>query len=181
MIAKFSLGRLIRKVPKEQDVPVLRRADSHPDAPARRPIRASEEFGKPLPMTAPAPAPGKRRIAKPEARDLPADLETRLAALDPAAIPDTPREPARPVTPLASRPQTFDPGERFETFELTPIRRGVTTKVAAAPARPEPKPGESPPSIGTLLERLERKTGRDIRSGASVEETLGMLRKLATR
>lgn len=177
MIAKFSLARLIRKAPRESGVPVLRRADSHPDAPARRPIRAAEDLGQPLPMNPPVATARKRMIAKPEVRDLPVDLETPLAALDPTAIPETPREPVRAVAAL-SRPQMIDPGERFETFELTPIKRGT---LKPQPARPMPTAAESPPSIGALLDRLERKKGRDARPSASIEETLGMLRNLATQ
>lgn len=183
MIAKFSLGRLIRKAPRERGVPVLRRADSHPDAPARRPIRAAEDLGQPLPMTAPAPALRQRMIAKPvvaRERGLPVDLETPLAALDPAAIPTTPREPVRPVAAL-SRPQIIDPGERFETFELTPIKRGGPVKAAAKPTRPMPNMMEPPATIGALLDRLEKRTGRDFRPATSIEETLGMLRRLATQ
>lgn len=178
MILRFALDRLKTGQPRQRGVPVLRRADAHPDAPARRPIRASEDLGDPLPMTVPEPS---RRTAilnrvPVEGFDLPLDLETPLAALDPEAIPETPREPVRPVAALSTRPQMIDPGERFETFELTPVKRssypaeGRTRAEAAVSA-----------SIGSLLERLERTARRDVRPHASIEETLGMLRGLATR
>ena len=179
MFAKFSLNRLLRRTLRERDVPVLRRADSHPDAPARRPIRAAKDLGQPLPMNAQTAVPDNRPIARPLTIDLPNDLETPLAALDPESILATPREPVRPVASLA-RPQIIDPGERFETFDLTPIKRGGPTKAAAPALRPNPE-SEAPASIGTLLDRLEKKTGRDIRPGASIDETLGMLRKLVTQ
>ena len=83
-------------------------------------------------------------------RALPANLDQPLASYDPGAIPDSPREPVRPVTPLVhfERPQLIDPGDRFETFELTPL---VRAPVDAAPASIE-----SGATIHALLDRLER-------------------------
>ncbi|OJV32946.1 MAG: hypothetical protein BGO24_07585 [Sphingomonas sp. 67-36] len=74
--------------------PPLRRADAHPDAPARRPIAARSELGEPLLAD---PTPGD------EERALPADLDLPLADFDPDAFASAPPE-AR--------------GERFETFPL---------------------------------------------------------------
>lgn len=144
------------------DAPVLRRADAHPDAPSRRPIRASEDLGPPLPTVS---APPRRVHEQP----LPADLDLPLAAFDPAAVPAVPAAPVRPVAPLATRRALIDPGERFETFALTP---------AVRPAR-GPGPVE-PGSIGALLDRLERSTQRTQRRRVDVDQTLGMLRGLAT-
>jgi hypothetical protein len=132
----------------DPDVPVLRRADAHPDAPSRRPLRANEDLGQPLPIAAVA-APPSEAVAEPMVlRTVPADLDTPLAAVDPAAIPQTPREPVRPVAP---RP---------------------------APA-PEPVRATS---LATLLDRLEQGAARrGARPAPSIEDTLGMLRGLATR
>lgn len=81
--------------------PTIRRADAHPDAAPRRPIRAEEDLGPPLPMM-PAPAPARR--ARAGDLVLPRDLDQPLAAFDPVAIPDVPRDPVRAVPPLAPAP-----------------------------------------------------------------------------
>ena len=148
-------GRIPRRHPAavRSDAPIVRRADAHPDAPPRRPIRATEELAPPPPPVRP-PVP----------RDLPADLDQPLAAFDPAAIPPVPREPVRAVAALApkiARPALIDPGERFESFELKPS--GDTT-------------------IAALLDRLERGAQRVTapRQPANLDATLGMLRRLAT-
>ena len=121
--------------PREGDVPVLRRADAHPDAPPRRPVLAHRDLGAPL-LDVPVAADNDRELP------LPRDLDQPLAAFDPTAIPDRPREPARALAPLAriDRPQLIDPGDRFETFDLAPL---------AAPIEPTA-------TIHALLDRLER-------------------------
>ncbi|MEP7004939.1 MAG: hypothetical protein ABI810_03080 [Sphingomonas bacterium] len=256
---------------------VLRRADAHPDAPARRPLSATRDLGtpflevraeRPIHVTAempeeavqppeavqPEPAPASLLIE----RAIPADLDTPLAALDPEAIPASPVAwfpkratdfnaprpqfgPAQPATepvapPVAAnadasreapgswfpkraspinapRQQLFDPGERFETFELAPLVNSpapAPASVRAAEPNPEPEP-VSPPtsirpgvsarveqdpsaSIHALLDRLERVVGhretvaRPLRPAPiaparpdSLQETLGTLRRLASR
>jgi hypothetical protein len=158
----FRAATRLVPAPREDGVPVLRRADAHPDAPARRPIRASEDLGAPLPIGAPAepaaPAMGSPLIE----RTLPADLDTPLAALDPAAIPAAPREPVRPVAPLA-KPVVE------ETFDLVPIRRTARTKREPVPT-----------TVSGLLDRLERSAGRGAKPQPTAEG-LGLLRGLAVR
>ena len=125
------------------DVPAVRRADAHPDAPPRRPMSAAE-LGVPPP---------------PSVRPIPRDLDQPLAEFHPAAIPDVPLEPVRPVAPLVRAPvaepepvdRTPEPAPepelepvRIETFELTPMVR---------PAPRAPRPEET---VEALLERLER-------------------------
>lgn len=145
--------------PREDGVPVLRRADAHPDAPARRPIRASEDLGTPRPMRgAPAAAAGAPVIE----RTVPADLDTPLAALDPDAILPAPREPVRPVAPLARPPVE-------ETFELVPIRRAARVKAVSEPM---------PTTITGLLDRLERGAARGVRPQPTADK-LGILQGLA--
>ena len=134
---------------------VLRRADAHPDAPARRPLFANRDLGTPfLEVRAERPVHvvAEERAAAtfvepitPVERELPVDLDQPLAAFDPQAIPDEPIDwfptPA-PLLPVA-RQQVFDPGERFETFELTPMTREAVESPAAAPA-PIPAPAPAP-------------------------------------
>jgi hypothetical protein len=112
--------------------PVVRRADAHPDAPPRRPMGAAD-----LPTPPPMPSP-------PVEKPVPADLDQPLAAFDPAAVPSVPREPVRALKPLAS---PLAPGERLETYILTP---------PPPPPTPPPPAASEPPSIDALLRRLEQ-------------------------
>lgn len=205
------------------DVPVLRRADAHPDAPARAPLFANRDLGVPFlevraPMPAETPAsdlepadldpaepilPGPRiAVVQPQPLPLqplpimrqplavPRDLDQPMAAFDPAAIPDTPMPPpARPLPSLAAnpRPQLIDPGERFETFELTPLvrpeRDRSPTPPAAAPRRRAPIDTQA--TLATLLDRLERGVAQQgepaATQGSGLKQALGELRAMATR
>jgi hypothetical protein len=120
---------------RKDRLPTIRRADAHPDAPARRPLSAAD-LGTPMPPSQP------QRKAEPAIveRDIPADLDQPLAAFDPQAVPAEPRQPVRPVAPL--RAPALAKGERIDTVEL--------------PHRP----GEDTPSIESLLRRLEQGTRR---------------------
>lgn len=151
----------------DASVPVLRRADAHPDAPARAPLLATRDLGTPfLEVRAPAPVE----------RDLPRDLDAPLSAFDPHAIPEVPAEPIRAIAPLHAVPNPAVPedGERFEAFELRP---------------PVPQPLSQPPiaaprtdaTIHALLDRLERGVSTRTPSGAAPGDALNELRRLATR
>jgi hypothetical protein len=130
-------GFLAPRARRRDGVPALRRADAHPDNPARAPMSAAD-LGTPL-MEITAPPVGEREL------QVPKDLDMPLAAFDPGAVLATPREPVRPVTPLAKPP--LAPGERLDTF--APAR--------AAAQRHEPVP---PQTIESLLRRLEEGAGR---------------------
>lgn len=121
-------------------VPTLRRADAHPDAPARRPLSA-RDLGAPMPPVEPVeavqPEPVEVVRTPPVVQDLPADLDQPLARFDPDAVLASPREPVRPVTPL--RAPALAQGERIDSVEL-----------------PRSTPTEDMPSIESLLRRLEQ-------------------------
>ena len=85
-------GFLVRRAPREDGVPVIRRADAHPDAPPRKPMSAAD-LGTPM-MEVGVGSGGR------DERTIPADLDLPLAAFDPKAIPPAPMEPVRPVSPL---------------------------------------------------------------------------------
>lgn len=119
--------------------PVVRRADSHPDAPPRPPVIATRELGAPM-----------MSVGTEEERPLPSDLDTPLAEFDPQAFIEShpperlPRED-EPDFAIAApaplpRPAVFEPGERFETFALSP---------------PSPSASDREGSVPALLERLE--------------------------
>lgn len=119
----------------EGGLPTVRTADAHPDAPPRR-ILSATELGSPPPPIAPP--------ARSTERPLPFDLDQPMSRFDPAAIRLEPMEPGRPVPPLAIRREPLAPGERIESVELP------------APARD----AAEPPSIDSLLRRLEEGTIR---------------------
>jgi len=216
---------------REDGVPILRRADAHPDAPPRRPVFANRDLGTPfLEVTADTPAPMSAADAMAfvppviEERDIPADLDTPLATYrspldpplpapdplplgrvdEPVAAPTpivAPRPVPEPVIAMDPRPVSVvpespvvppaeDPAPRFasheriETFELTPMVRSSETSAPLPSA-----------TIHDLLDRLERGVAKrkeapapepeapeaEIPAAGSLEETLGVLRQLASR
>lgn len=119
-------------------------------------------MGTPAPPaeTLPAvPLPEVKVATPPPApQPLPADLDQPLSAFDPGAIPDVPRAPPPPLTPLHRAPQPLAEGERFETFELTPPR---PAPIVPPVARPEGLAApETDASVHALLDRLERGIAR---------------------
>ena len=217
---------------REDGVPILRRADAHPDAPPRRPVFANRDLGTPfLEVTAESSLPMSVAdvvaYVPPviEERDIPADLDTPLATYrspldpplpapaplplgrveEPVAAPApiiAPSPVAEPVVTLdqppvrvapespAVVPPAEDPTPRFasheriETFELTPMVRSSETSAPLPSA-----------TIHDLLDRLERGVAKrkevpapepeapeaEIPPAGSLEETLGVLRQLASR
>ena len=152
----FGPGGFLAPRPRRHDgVPALRRADAHPDNPARRPMSAADLGTPMMEITASDRNDDFFRDgfadeeAVEEERTLPGDLELPLAAFDPAAVPAVPREPVRPVAPLAK--PVLAPGERLDSFAPEP------PVPPAQPQRHEPVP---PQTIESLLRRLEEGAGR---------------------
>lgn len=170
----------------------VRRADSHPDAPPRPPILAERDLGAPFLSIVAA----EQSVPSADDRALPADLDTALAAIDPAAIPDVPREPARPVAPLAvvaasPRPATspipslassppLAPGERIDSIELGADVRDRQDTIESLLARLERGARRRPVST---VERAPPPESEAVGAepGGSLAETLGSLRRLAMR
>ncbi|HTG37490.1 hypothetical protein [Sphingomonas sp.] len=174
---------------------VPRRADQHPDAPVREPVRAMRDLGTPfLEVAAPSGPP----IVE---RDLPGDLDTPLAAYDPTAIPDVPMTPSAPVTPLFRRDAELAVAEhvdgpagpvepvRIETFEITPASRPHLAAVPV-PLRADDAAitaAETDSTVHALLDRLERgvrrRAGRpakvDHRMKGELDEALATLKRFA--
>lgn len=167
-----------------EPMPVVRRADAHPDAPPRRPIRASADFGDPLPIAAlPAPAPTRVEVPAPEATPLPwieptveasAETSPRIVDAEPVVQDAGPAQtlPADLDQPMS----TFDPAA-VPDAPLEPVRPVVPLVRAVRPfddgerietfeltpmqrnaAAPEKPGGEQ--SIAALLARLEAVAAR---------------------
>jgi hypothetical protein len=96
---------------------------------------------------------------------------------------------------MTPRRPVFDPGERFDTFDLTPVAPRVPAPAPSpftpsVPPMPRPDPSAT---IHALLDRLERGVARreveapppppapPPQRHESLEETLDVLRRLATR
>lgn len=196
--------------PFDEDLPmpVLRRADAHPDAPPRPPLLATRDLGKPFldvraeeavekaaqpeKVVTPEPQPPEPRpaIEEPIERALPRDLEQPLAAFDPAAILPVPMPPPIKLPPVrrAPQPPVFAPNERFETFELRPpVEKPAPAPRPAPPAEPIARP-ETEASVLALLDRLEkgvvrrslaRKTATPKQIERGLEDALATLRNMA--
>jgi hypothetical protein len=174
-------GEGARFAPK--GLPVLRRADAHPDAPPRPPLLATRDLGDPLADTIVTTTARKPEVEPVVIeRPLPRDLDSPLAAFDPFAIPDAPATPSEPVQPLfRPRPVPCEPGERFEAFELRPPARPITPDVAKPIAAPR-----TDASIHALLERLERGVAahaprKQEPRPTTIDDALAELRRMATR
>lgn len=179
---------------QSHDLPVLRRADAHPDAPARRPLFATQDLGTPfLDVRAPVHIVAEE-LPAPIERALPVDLDLPMSAYDPQAIPEAPMERASievaslPAAP-GPRPQVFEDGERFETFELTPmVRTAMPAAIEAVAAPASPIVPDQAASIHSLLDRLEKGVTRRAPPSAaqhsthreSLQDSLASLRRLAT-
>lgn len=195
---------------------LFNRGDVHPDAPPRPPLFAARDLGTPF-LEVKAPVDGATVDDPldmiPIEQPLPCDLDRPLADFDPGAILAEPLPAAETVSPLATviepipapRPALFDPGDRIETFELTPARPLSLRVDPVAPAariqdaspvttaEPVVAP-ETEATVHDLLARLERGIARRPIASAPIEKaisptalptgslagTLGDLRRLAT-
>lgn len=117
-------------------VPVLRRADAHPDAPPRAPLLATRDLGTPfLEVTAPAPRAAETR----ETHDSPTIFApTHLVAADQAPPP-----PVAPVPPAVE--------DQLAAFVEQPLPRDLNQPLAAfdpeaIPDVPLPRPVKLPPA-----------------------------------
>lgn len=159
-------GLLAKRAPREDGVPVIRRADAHPDAPPRKPMSAAD-LGTPMMEVG---VGGGGSGARDE-RTIPVDLDLPLAAFDPKAILPVPMEPVRPVAPLVQPTMMapvieISPTAEPETFVTARAPKPVEAPVDVVPemsaptpiARPVRAPAEptTPPTIEALLSRLEQ-------------------------
>lgn len=150
--------------PEGEARPTVRRADAHPDARPRVPLRASDLDMPTLdpvataqpevsvadildlsdaalpdePVIAMGPPSEGRPIHAPlpEVQELPADLDQPLAAFDPYAIPAVPMVPPPPVRPLRRRAARAPIFDDGERFETFEL---------TPPVRPVPEPVAADP------------------------------------
>lgn len=181
-----------RSIPIDLDVPL---AAYDPDAILAEPLTPTPSV-KPLAVAAAClPESDAEGQAVPEPL-MPGEPPSLVEPLPIEAIHHD--EPLEPLEPLAiaspdarlehSRSWVLEPGERLETFELTPM---VRREPCAAPTPRDPgrMSIETEATITSLLERLERSVSeREARracqpaaAARSINDALGELRALATR
>jgi hypothetical protein len=134
------------------ETPRHRRADVHPDAPARRPILATRELGEPAPAPPPVAMPAQPDAA-PEAEL--AEPEEELELIDRAEPAD-----AEPVWP--------EPALSLREPDPEPVAPTAEAKPAPVPAPVEPAEDAS---IADLMARLERGLARRLeQNGAATAD-----------
>jgi hypothetical protein len=136
------------EIEPEAEAPRLRRADAHPDAPARRPLLA-RDLGEPLDLEdfAEAPADETPAFAEAEPRPLPAFLVPQAPETEPVAEAEPQwDEPETLWTP--SEPQRFDAAPAPKT-EPEPLP--ISELAARLPEAEE----ESDQSLSQLAGRIE--------------------------
>lgn len=147
-------------------MPIIRRADAHPDARPRPPLRVSQEIDLPVPAKRTALPLAPVDVAE---REIPMDLDQPLAAFDPEAIPPVPLPP--PVPP------------RRERMANAGARAGLSRETSDRLVRPE-----TDDTVHALLDRLERGVVRrnhgvqarnKARPERSLDDALAILRNLA--
>lgn len=164
-------GRSMFDEDGESGPPRLRRADSHPDAPARRPILAARELGEPdfappheARERAQAPVPDFEFPLPPPEPEIFASAAP-LAAPAPASEPDPAPAPAAPT----------QPGEDSSIPDLVArLERGLGRRQQPAVQPPAPAPAARPAPVPSPSPAAAE---RDDRLRSAIEE----LQRLASR
>ncbi len=187
--------------------PVVRRADAHPDAAPRAPVRAGRDLGTPFLEAVIADEPKNEAS---EELALPRDLDVPMAAFDPAAVPAQPAAPAptlralyRPepvIVPVSVDPEpTPDHAVVLPIAEEPPVamqlpvaeKPPVVERPSVAIERPvtveAPDAAVPVPTLAALLARLDeglarrRPSPRPIVGERGLESALGALRRMAVQ
>jgi hypothetical protein len=95
----------------DDDALKLRRRDSHPDAPVRRPISAARDLGEPAPPVTPRHAP-----PAPEPLPEPAPVAAEAPAERPSSLPDLMERLERGLARRAGRPAPTAPQAPPQVF-----------------------------------------------------------------
>lgn len=134
------------EVPVEEAPPSVRRADAHPDAPPRPPVRAARDLGTPFldPVASPEPEV-----------ELPRDLNTPMAMFDPEALPMVPAAPPPTVRPLF-RPPVIEAEPVVESEPVAEIEPEPAPPPVEAFDEPLTPPTPPAPGLSELIDRLDQ-------------------------
>jgi hypothetical protein len=154
--------------------PRLRRADVHPDAPARRPILAARELGEPEREPAPAPiAPVQEVAPEPEPTDEMPELdELELSGPDIEMLVAEPVEEPSPAETVEAPPKPLAEASIAEL--MARLERGLARRFEhksgverSAPIRePQPQaprpplPGHGDDRLRSAMENLQKMAAR---------------------
>jgi hypothetical protein len=143
--------------PRAEPAIRLRKADAHPDAPARAPILASEELGEPLELVpeqavewheepepvveAPRPLPPFLVREAPEVAESAAQSDFAESAAESRSGSETDPEPAPESASIGQLMQRFETGLARKQQAIA--RQDLAPPVAAAP-QPAPAPAPAP-------------------------------------
>ncbi len=169
----LALGALSRPTKPRRtalDVPRLRRADAHPDAPARRPILAGLDLGDPLELdeteapNAPLPPRGDdvpdflSRVEVDDLESCDGDSCDGEMVLDPAPIDQAPALPPLGRESLAELIQRLEQGlARHGGAAFVPVPPAMQHYEPQAIAAEPPAPADA---LGEALAELERMAAR---------------------
>ncbi|WP_375251118.1 hypothetical protein [Sphingomonas sp.] len=179
------LGRLRRPASISlgyRDAPIVRRADAHPDAPPRRPIRASEDLGQPLPDPESA---GRRIIMTPDEPQPPAIAAPVVAVDAPAAT--TPAAPFRDPDATWMTPPPERTLPRDLDLPMSVFDPGAVPAAPMAPPEPVPPLFAAPRPAVARVDRIEsftipaESTSSPAAAEATIESLLDRLERSAER
>jgi hypothetical protein len=169
----------------EAEAPKLRRADAHPDAPARRPLLA-RDLGEPLELDDfhEAPAGDEPATAEPEHRPLPAFLVAQATEPEAAAEPGLEPEPEPGPRPDETETRLDEPEPEPEAEpqpQPQPQPQWTPYEPDRAQAEPEPEPSTEwqpaprvePPAISELAAQLPEAEEED--SGQSLSQLVNRI------
>lgn len=168
----------------ETEAPKLRRADAHPDAPARRPLLA-RDLGEPLDLDdfPEAPAEEEPALTKAGQRPLPAFLVAQASEPEPVAEaepepepepePAIERQPEAPAEPLAiselaaQLPEAEEESDQSLSQLVNRIEFGLSRKRQALPAAADLPPVEEAPADQEKVGHRLRSAINDLQKIAS--------------
>lgn len=148
---------------EDEEAPKLRRRDSHPDAPPRRPISAIRDLGEPAPPAEPpARAAAPSWLAEPEPQTAPvaeAEPEPEVEVEEVELVAEAPPQPEVPLEE-ASLPELM---ARLERGLAQRRDRQVFARRPEPQASPQPQvfPEANDDRLQSAIESLQRLAGRN--------------------
>ncbi|RED16127.1 hypothetical protein DFR46_1141 [Parasphingopyxis lamellibrachiae] len=149
----------------DEESPRIRRADSHPDAPYRRPIMAGDEMGIPLELVTAAPGETDETADAPDILELEGFAEDETDFVESAKAEEEPLEEEAAAIPPVAEAVDDTPDIPEPIFEIPLPQREATAEDgapetheqedASAPSDAVNAPSEIKAELADLVARLE--------------------------